>query len=418
MQARLGLFIFLSFSIFSISKAQNTCSEVFSGKPKISSSLGLTSKEFWAQEKVYFKTDQGVYKHFSFSLDSETRIAQTVKFLRKNFPHLLARFDQLDDQNPMKRERLLRELNLSEKQLTHFALRPEVDKNLPQYFLYDLQPEMMESMIMKNAYGRSGMSADIYLGKFVVVLSQALDEAYKEMALPLEAEADGNRPETRYKTFETNPARFVKQIKDLKKFFDKPQTHLHMGIPNEVSISSVYRIARAVETKIILALAAENSMREVAYSYFTTLVTDPTIDHQTRGVISLHTNLFKTPFAMHDLEIREYFTIEEGLSDLQLAATLAQNHLELKEIPTLEIRLRDQLTANLKGALFYVGQALSNSRNVQEIELGKQMIQLSEELTEKTMKDEVLREKISHFLNQNQIDRRIKPELFLNQATN
>ena len=156
----------------------------------------------------------------------------------------------------------------------------------------------------------------------------------------------------------------------------------------------------------------------MAYSYFTTLVTDPTIDHQTRGVISLHTNLFKTPFAMHDLEIREYFTIEEGLSDLQLAATLAQNHLELKEIPTLEIRLRDQLTANLKGALFYVGQALSNSRNVQEIELGKQMIQLSEELTEKTMKDEVLREKISHFLNQNQIDRRIKPELFLNQATN
>ena len=398
----------LTFSLLLVSPlgfAQNKCSQIFSNKPV--PVAAISANEFWAQDEVLFQTEKGQLKLFTFSFDSESSLAQTLKFLRKNFPHTLKKFEEIDGRNPINRAQLLRDLKMSDKQFRLFSLRKGIDKNQEKYLLSDLQPEIFESMIRTIASRRPEDGGDLYLMWYSEILSQALDQAYREMKSVLTSTPDGKRPETRYKSFEKSPARFLEEIKKQKLFFEKPFTHLHLGIPSEVSLKEVYRVGRAVEAKIILRLALENTMAHLVHNSYTSLVSEINPGVQ-RGVIALHPHGFVEP-VMHDLEIREYFSLDDGLSDLQSAVTLSRNHRRLRDLPVLEKAPHDPYTSNLKGALFYIGHGFERLNP----EISKKLLEFSNRLTMETMNHGVLREEISKYLGEHQIIEQLTPEFFL-----
>jgi hypothetical protein len=122
------------------------------------------------------------------------------------------------------------------------------------------------------------------------------------------------------------------------------------------------------------------------------------------------------PFNTHNLELRQYDGIEDGLELLELATKMAQQAKKIKYIYHRQKKVNDPYTQNLHGALLYASKLFKDSPDINLQKIGKKMEDLANESqgnpVELTMP---MRKKIREFLIDNDIQNLLNLKLFLKE---
>jgi hypothetical protein len=319
----------------------------------------------------------------------------------------------------MSKEQLLKLFKISEKQFDRFALRADVAKDKPYYTPDELNPSYFETLV-RTAENRvfflgAGRSRDKVLDKYTAILKEYL----LRKDYPINTHVDHQVPEIRHDTWEASPKKFHTLIQDrLHKLFNDPQTQLHAGLPGlAVSTEKGLAIARGTETRIILRLAQhwEPGSRDLSYSDYTSLVEDPP-NNLKHGVIRYAPNEFSKPIRSHNLEVRQWTSLDAGFDDIAFAAIMARNPGRIVELvpPDFKKTFNDPQTANLKGALQYAAAFLMRSSNPGDRASAEILQSFVTQMSAAGQISPDLRLEIAEFLNEDKTIARLGPETFLN----
>lgn len=335
-------------------------------------------------------------------------------------------------------QQLASTLGLSEKQARIFAIRKDVEKNKALFDLTDLTPKSFDHVL-------SGILSELVdaaqrVPHFPQKLIATKDSgerfltAYRKIALrfveqnqlPMAGHFEEHLIELTHTSSETNPSRFYSLItKDLHARFPGAQTHLHAGIPAEVPRPQTTAIARAVETRVVLRLAADHADDSINLyndgynlgeenAYYSSLRKGTPASGKRVGVVRLNFSKWYTPVLAHDIEIRQWLKIDEGLDDVQLVATLAQKHDSLVVLEDFEAKVvPDLVTGNLNGALRYAGLLLQRSTTEQSRLIGEQLVQMANRIETEGTLTRKTREDVMKFLNRYLVVSLLDAEAFL-----
>lgn len=407
---KLLLIFLLSTSAFSA-----TCVERFA-------LLNRDEKSIWANDKPV----QINGKSLTWSMDSEVSIEDSFRVIANDEAALKKLYGNLSyppeaikefGVSPKKSsfqfpkistKVILERLNLSPKQFEAFGLRSGVPRNQTEYSLLDLKPDFFQKGFFSLVpYSLEKESIRHHL-------KDTFTEIMSKKGLPVNSHFDLTNFELTHKTYETSPKKYRDLIVNkLHKMVKSPQTHLHVGIPAEVPEAKFYSITRAVETRIVLSLAKDwvEGGADLAYSGGSTLVKSPSEFGESRGVIRAGYRKWKKPHLAHDLEIRNWLTIEEGMENLELVANLATNH---KKLHVLEISQSEPLTnekiGNIFGALDYASKIFELSKDPQLKSMSKDLVRLKALVKKEAPGWE---EKISQYLTTHEVVENLNAEAFL-----
>lgn len=306
---------------------------------------------------------------------------------------------------------LLTTLKVSQAQFQTFALRKGIDKTLSTYSLLDLNPAYFA-----QAFFHLVPQGPERITFFHHLRTTFLDLMH-ERGLPVNAHFDGGNIELTHKTWETSPAKYGKLVReDLHKKIKDPQTHLHIGIPSEVPESKLFAITRAAETRVILVMAKNwyKGRRALAHFRGTALVKNVEESAKERGVIRLGVNEWSEPHLTHNLEIRQWSDIEEGMDNIKFAARLASNHHRVRVIENFDVKqITDKITGNLYGALRYASMILSASKDPASKKMAKELSALARPIKKSEDMTDAWREEVSAYLNKYSVLDRLDFDAFV-----
>jgi len=298
-------------------------------------------------------------------------------------------------------------LHLSDKQLDHFVIPKSSPPDKTLWNITELPPRYFAFLIDRKL-----------LSFQVDQLSKSMDDLLKRRGYESKAFRDMGFVEIAHASFDTAPATFTESVKRLQKDFPKGSFHLHVGIPNQqFPEDHTLAIARALESKIILKLAKNNLKGELSYFDFTSLykdqlVTDASL-YQYRGVIRMGLDEYTRA---HNIEIRQYSGLQDGLNLARFTADLAKNHEALFTLRNFAPRqVPDKLTVSLNGALEYIGHLFRNKGGTEMTKLGNELLHLSREVvsTNNSVSPEI-RQKVQKFITKNKILEKMEdPSLYL-----
>jgi hypothetical protein len=345
-------------------------------------------------------------ENIGFSYDGEIPWDEYLKFVRDD-EKAMKKLREYTGKMNFSRSTLKEKLNLSEKQLDHFVIPKSSPPDQITWNITELPPRYFAFLIDRKL-----------LSYEVEQLAKSVDDLLKRRGYESQAFRDMGFIEIAHSGFDTSPAKFVETVKKLQKNFPKGSFHLHVGIPNQrFPEDHTLAIARALESKIILNLAKNNLKGELAYFDFTShykdqLVTDASV-YQYRGVIRMGLDEYTRA---HNLEIRQYSGLQDGMNLARFTADLAKNHEALYTLRNYAPkRLTDKNTVSLNGALEYMGHLFRNKGGTKMTQLGNEMIRLSKQAAsaESTITPE-FRQKVQKFLIKNRILDKIEdPSLYL-----
>jgi hypothetical protein len=297
---------------------------------------------------------------------------------------------------------------VSEKQLKVFGLRKEVDRSQTRFALTDLNPKLMDAAVSSK---RKGLA--LRWNQLVGWLSPPAEvgEVERELqsrGLPVETHLDysGLQVEVTHGSYEVSPSRYYALVKDgMHGLFKTPQTHLHLGMPGSLRPEEAHAIARAVETKIILNWAASQDSEGARLAYYEGSSLRADIKQaELRGAIRMQLNEWTVPAPSHNLEIRQWDSIEDGLDLLGLAGELVLEHERLRIIPAFDAaKISDPFTDNLNGALKYAGELLSRSAEPEKASIGNGLLALASEVENAGTITPQFRKKTYKFLNEHSV---------------
>ena len=92
-------------------------------------------------------------------------------------------------------------------------------------------------------------------------------------------------------------------------------------------------ISQAVEARIILNLAQSTTSPSKLYATsYSTLRPAVKSSDRSAGVVRMNYNRFSKPHSAHDLEIRQYGRMEEGMNNIALAGEMATQYERVRVI--------------------------------------------------------------------------------------
>lgn len=382
--------------------------------------LGNTA-DFWAGKgPVLVANDQPL----TFSFDSEATWGDILHFLQSE-PKGLERLEALlksarsNEANSFfvggNLEEIAAALGISVNQVKSFALKKGVDREKAFFYLTDFHPSYFSKLVQRPEL-KPGTWAVIQNPEFFTEVSALVREGLERRGLPFALHRDVDNLEFTHQSWTDTPSDFQNTIRKLHAQLKQPQTHLHIGIPAAVSDRQVHSIARAVESRIILRLARD-SADEVPLPFHkgTTLNGYDLPAAGTRGVIRLGVREWTKPVPAHNLEIRQWFTVQQGMNDLALAGKLAQNHQRVKVLDFRSDTVSDPFTNNLPGALKYVGTLLRESTDSERRKLAEKFLEFSGRMEREKKITRELRREVHEFLQRIDIDELLDESLFLNE---
>jgi hypothetical protein len=363
----------------------------------------ITDAEWNGHSPIPVQANQ---EHLGFSYDGEIPWDEYLKFVRDD-EKTMKKLREYTSKMNFTRSSLKERLNLSEKQLDHFVIPKSSPADQTVWNITELAPRYFAFLI-----DRKLLSYD------VEQLAKGMEDLLKRRGYESKAFRDMGFIEIAHETFDQSPAKYVQTMKRIQKDFPKGSFHLHVGIPHQrLPEDHTLAIARALESRTILRLAKQNLKGELAYYDFTSLykdqlVTDATV-YQYRGVIRMGLDEYTRA---HNIELRQYSGLQDGLNMVRFTANLAKNHESLYTLRNFAPkRIQDKNTVSLNGALEYMGHLFRNKGGKEMDELGKEMILLSREVSaNETQISPELRKKIEKFLIKNQIlEKAEDPSLYL-----
>lgn len=409
------LFISICISLFFFkSFAANQCSDLLASSISPNPRLAKNFHPFWSTTEQVLINIDGISFPLTYSFDSEIPtvnwlgMIHTSPRMREAFENATSELETL--RLPRTKEQLSKIFNLSVKQFQSFALRKSVDKNKASFDLWDLNPNYLDILIEKfvNLNERNELAES---------MSPSLRETVLEVyGLQTNSEIDGIATiELQHALYSDVPIEFARQISTLHRVFSRPQTHLHIGIPASIGEEKALAIARAVETKVVFDLAMKFEVGEnnLVYSSGTNLRHKPIHD---RGPVFLKLNEFDEPFIAHDLEIRQWPNITEGMNLLALASQLVQayQYVRVFEMSKMRKVYSDGRVGNLKGALEYASLVLRDNADPRISGIAARLLEFSQEIRTTSIPDALISQ-IGTYISENNVNDLLNLEVFLEQ---
>ncbi len=349
--------------------------------------LGTQDSIWLSKEDILLRFPNGESRALRFSHDSEITHAEVFKFVRQDpeaFKELESMVEKYVKPFRVHLEDLAKHVNMSPAQTKAFYIRKGIEAGPDGYKITDLNANAFDLYMDEIFSPLSGYSDPPKVTGFSLSEKKAtaLFNEYKNLLGRLTEKRGHNSDVTQdlryieliYKGSESSPLKFTDDLAaKVWKDFPKASSHLHIGLPAELSSQKLIAISRAVEMKIILSMATvapASEAEKLSFSMYSTLIKRPNLDFGrdyigSRGVIKVSKNRFQKPYPAHDLEIRQYNSHKEGLAHLELAAKLAKSHDQLRltkldtALPKQSEWAEDRYTTNLYGALAYAKTLLS-----------------------------------------------------------
>jgi hypothetical protein len=363
----------------------------------------ISDAEWSGKESIKVHVNQ---EAIGFSYDGEIPWDEYLKFVRDDEKAMKKLREYTKDMN-FSRSTLKERLHLSDKQLDRFVIPKSSPADKTLWNITELPPHYFALLIDRKL-----------LSFNIDQLAKSVDDLLKRRGYQSQAFRDMGFIEIAHESFDTAPATFTETVKRIQKNFPKGSFHLHVGIPNHrFPEDHTLAIARALESRIILGLAKNNLRGELAYFDFTSLykdqlVTDASV-YQYRGVIRMGLDEYTRA---HNIEIRQYSGLQDGLNLARFTANLARNHESLYTLRNFAPKqIPDKLTVSLNGALEYMGHLFRNKGDAEMTKLGNEMLRLSKEMItpDLAVRSEV-RQKVQKFIIKNRILEKIEdPSLYL-----
>jgi hypothetical protein len=395
-------------------------------------------RQFWENSsEVLVSSATGKSAPLTFSFDSEVSLGDAFRTISKDqralgsVEQLLSRPSRNSDlwRNNEAWSRylaglhhtkpeLLELLKMSEKRFDSFALRRGVSRDKTTYSPTDLNAVYFQEVIDASHQDKDDASFKNY-ARFIEIFGEIFKSSLKRKDYPVNVHRDKRSPEISHVSWEFFPRRFKEIVNRLHQDIRFPQTHLHLGIPAEqVSASKAIEIARAVESRIILSLAENWTAKDktpLAYTEYSSLRNRPAATTE-RGLVRFDPDEWTKPVLSHNLEIRNWLDIEDGMDNLALAATLAINHRHIVENPDFTAaKITDPLTSNLNGALKYVGSVLKDSSNAENRSVGEALAAFGNEIEKKGEITPEIRKRVAEFLEEHEVLGRLTASAFLRE---
>ena len=172
-------------------------------------------------------------------------------------------------------------------------------------------------------------------------------------------------------------------------------------------------IARAVESRIILEMAhsSPRASGELYATSYSTLRGTPKSANKSAGVVRLNYKRHKEPFPMHDLEVRNYLKLNEGLNHIALASRMGEDHSRVIVLDSFSAKnIVDPYTSNLNGALKYVGEIAKKKGNE---EVGSRLVELANKIEAEGKITEAMRKEVHEYLREIEVMKMLEPNFFL-----
>lgn len=384
-------------------------------------------EDLWGRSEPFVvgNSKNGEPLYLTFSNDSELPTDDLYRLVMSSDSGRRAMRKWASEIGPLSVEKLGSALKVSEKQLRQFALRRDATSGQVEYFLDELNPSYFAKFIEDPEY--SALGFNWLKKKLVADLQGEVAVIFRERGFPFKAYQDGQDLEVSHLSSESSPETFARLMRRLHAELKAPQSHFHLGIPAEaVDAPHAEAVAKALETKIVLSMAADSSEPGSVLAFNSSVLRG----ERRRGPVFLKTfesnswgdfsaSQFTEPFPAHDLELRQHEGVENALSLVQFATRLVQNQkrLVLRSQPLGE--RNDPHIGNIEGALLHAGTLLrdrgARSAVPEQREIGDRMIALAARTRERKQPelDSALRTEIYRFLNQNRVRELLDEELFL-----
>lgn len=375
------------------------------------------AKDLWNRaEPVMLTTPRGAKLPVTFANDSELTYADAFRTIVEN-PETLEEFTRYFDPRPV--GEWLKIVELSEKQFPRFGLRRGVARDRSQYNAAELSPDAFQRAILKDDLKTiPSMNADhIKFG----VLPSLVKPSLEKKGYPVRVTFDLLGPtEVQHATYETSPKAYAQYIRRFHRDFEEAATHFHMGLPAEaVTVEQGWATAQAMETVTILQLAAASDFpdRTLTFNQGSTLRRE-----KAKGVVKFYPDRFASPALTHDIEVRQWNSVEHGLGVVRLGTELAQNVSRLRTFGKRNFgSALDTHWGNITGALEFAGEVLVASPRVERQRVGQGLLELAVQASTGSSANvgnlsQSMRTKIFKFLNKHEVESMLDAEAFLKPA--
>ncbi len=292
-------------------------------------------------------------------------------------------------------EQIAAALRITPEQVRERAVRQGVSRSAASYHIMDLEPNYFAVL-----YARGNSALFPVLGEAVVRILRARGHAVRwlpEMGIT----------EVGHESSESIPSTFRNDIVPMHALVGRPASHLHVGLPSQaITRPQVVTIARALETLMILNLARHARTHRGRFHTFDSesALRDGEGTAGARGVVRIEFDQFSHPVPAHDLEIRQYIGLENGLSLVELASALASRHRSLVTLPDFrQTTIPDPVSHNLNGALRYAGQLLIRTGRPNNVTAGNRLVAFATQLEVEGSISQARRLEIADFLNSSRI---------------
>lgn len=367
--------------------------------------------DLWSRSEITVELPTGPMP-LTLSLDSEVAIREALRVIEA-YPDLRKK---LDGKTWMKLHFPLRDLLLTTeftaKQFPLFALRRGVAPDQARYALKDLNRATIDKFVAQGFYALRVPSETRVRLAVPRDLSQLLNQVHKKIGWThLWVAPDDDLPEIRYLTFEKSPSEFLKTLRQLDKFYHRPATHVHIGIPEGIEKQRLIQIVQLIEARIVLRMAKDDDDTELAFYRGTTL--NPLFDlgENDRGVIRFTPRKWQEPGVYHDLEIRQHLTLTELEEDIGWSLRLIQSHAHLKQFKfpwdASAQSVPNPSLGHLHGALVVIGTVLSHSLEPKDKQTAQRLKAIAALIGPRNVIDTQTRKQIANLIVEEKLDSRL-----------
>jgi hypothetical protein len=370
-----------------------------------------STDDFWAQNQAVLVSVDGNKYPMTYSFDSEVELGDQLQWSDR-IPEMQPLLEKSYGDEVMTLGELLDTYmtNLSERQIRTFVLRKSVPTDRKTFAYRDFNPSYLGKLFPTQA--------------MVWNLADFWKRYMPEHGLPFTAHVDGEMVEFTHTSYSTAPNEFKNVMAKFDSMFKHSNTHFHVGIPDVIGKDNALAIARAVETRLVLAMARRwpKYTQAAAYNEGTTLGSSEELASE-RGFIRYEFSEWKQPHSSANLEIRQWPSRHEAFTLMALASEMALNYRKIY-LPALDTWFTfrpDARIGNVAGALAYASAVFARSSNPEDRALAAPLASLAQRTWRdldrnkkvKPVASTAIQEEVAEFLTRHRIDTRLTHEMFL-----
>ena len=346
-------------------------------------------KNYWDRQAPLTVDTRLGPQPIAFGFDAELwHVADVLRLLRKS-PKTWREAVKVMERTPnlqFTRAKMRRMLGLRDEAALREASKPGRIRREKLSFA-DIKPAFLERI----SHGPDEKSAVAY------VLTDLVTEALERRNIPVEAEeegcsgsscqgrlGEGSAVELVMKGSIESPAEFNDLIRNfLYKDTEYPETHFHVSIPSAgIKKKHLLLAARALETKIILEeLMADLKGTDTLSPYDASAIATRLGGDVGRGVVRTFQDRWKEPVPAHDVEIRQWLSVDHAMGNLQFFIKLAQNGNRLRDLSRRTGKSVPNIApANLNASLQYAATLLRDRLPAELADVPDQLESYSKEI--------------------------------------